>query len=220
MGGSEALDAKCRGKSKAKTEGVSKAVAVQEVTEEAELDADDEECEGEKDCEEEKEEAAATEQSPSGLDKLAVVPFPAKRSSDAEPGTLFDGNVYCEACKTFQPLSRSRLRAKGADKWRCYSCHSKMSQLRRAHGKWPNAAFTALDEDQRAQFWSQISTLSGQQMIKQSKNCYLCTRRQQSGSTRAANFCRSQCGQTKDFASKIFETKACPAISGVTLSWV
>ena len=60
----------------------------------------------------------------------------------------FGHDVQCEHCGRFVPYTRCRVIGKcTSGRWQCGSCGCKVTQLRRAFGRWPTDDFRKLSED-------------------------------------------------------------------------
>ena len=78
---------------------------------------------------------------------------------------LYDDHVLCSACKKFSSFTKRRLMNKTTGIWKCASCNSKGSTLRRHFGRWPLPEFKALSENERVEFM--VSTgASNNELIK------------------------------------------------------
>jgi hypothetical protein len=86
-----------------------------------------------------------------------LVPAGDAAAAAADEGIMMTGgwsdDVYCSSCRTYCSFKRCRVLSKHAATWRCHSCNTKVSQLRRIHETWPTGAFLSLTEDsQTARF--------------------------------------------------------------------
>ena len=61
--------------------------------------------------------------------------------------TAWSDDVFCSTCHQTCAFLKCRVMSKNKGTWRCNSCNTKVTQLRRIHETWPTGVFLTLSED-------------------------------------------------------------------------
>jgi hypothetical protein len=64
-----------------------------------------------------------------------------------ELAAVWSDKVFCQSCRQFCSFFRCRVLSKLTGTWRCHSCNTTVTQMRRLHGSWPSGSFSVLSED-------------------------------------------------------------------------
>jgi hypothetical protein len=69
----------------------------------------------------------------------------------------FSGFVLCGSCGLHQKFEKCRIMNKGKELYKCSTCNSKETLLRKHLGKWPMPEFTALSEEVKTEFMRSVT---------------------------------------------------------------
>ena len=75
--------------------------------------------------------------------------------------------MRCSYCCSFVDLERLRVIGKTAQNFRCNTCNTKMSQLRREFGQWPTDEFGRTTTEEKRDFYLQIQACATNKEVLQ-----------------------------------------------------